>query len=160
MHGTRPRVFAAQDEFLAAGEEQFALYRVDTVVGGGDGDRLAGQETVGVAEGFVRQCRGLAAASHLQGFLRTHLGWCAMAEAEHPSQPGLHLRVIVDQRRGDRRALEEPQAVRHGEVGDGRFAEQEIAVLARQLALQSRHECRPLVARLFQRQAAGAAAAE
>lgn len=45
MHGTRPRVFAAQDEFLAAGEEQFALYRVDTVVGGGDGDRLAGQET-------------------------------------------------------------------------------------------------------------------
>lgn len=47
MHGTRPRVFAAQDEFLAAGEEQFALYRVDTVVGGGDGDRLAGQETVG-----------------------------------------------------------------------------------------------------------------
>lgn len=83
-----------------------------------------------------------------------------MAEAEHPSQPGLHLRVIVDQRRCDRRALEEPQAVRHGEVGDGRFAEQEIAVLARQLALQSRHECRPLVARLFQRQAAGAAAAE
>lgn len=50
--------------------------------------------------------------------------------------------------------------MRHGEVGDGRFAEQEIAVLARQLALQSRHECRPLVARLFQRQAAGAAAAE
>ncbi len=58
MHGTRPRVFAAQDEFLAAGEEQFALYRVDTVVGGGDGDRLAGQETVGVAEGAGgRRCR-------------------------------------------------------------------------------------------------------
>lgn len=53
MYGICLWVFVVQDEFFVVGEEQFVLYCVDIVVGGGDGDCLVGQEIVGVVEGFV-----------------------------------------------------------------------------------------------------------
>ncbi|MNQ84512.1 hypothetical protein D3C85_996430 [compost metagenome] len=83
-----------------------------------------------------------------------------MAEAQHPAEPGGHVRVIVHQRRGHRGALEEPEAVGQGEVGDGRLTEEEVPFAALQLLLQPAHQHRPVVAGLFRGQARGAAAGE
>ncbi|MNF79521.1 hypothetical protein D3C85_756720 [compost metagenome] len=83
-----------------------------------------------------------------------------MAEPQHATEPGRHCRILVDQWRGHRGAAQEPQRVGHGEVGQRRLAEQEVALLTLELLLQTAHQHRPLVQGLLQRQAAGSAATE
>ena len=130
--------------------QQLALHRVDTIVHRGDAHRLASFETIGVDEILVRQrCRSRF-TRHRDRLFAAHLAQRAMAEAEHTAKPGGDFRVIVDQRRGNRRAAQEPQAMGHGKIGERRFTEEEIALLALQLALQCAHQCRPIVLGLLQ----------
>ncbi|MNY08616.1 hypothetical protein D3C86_1414800 [compost metagenome] len=66
--------------------------------------------------------------------------------------PCIDCRISFDQRGRHRRGLEEPEAMSQGEVGNRRLAKQVVTLLALQLLLQTRHDRRPLMLRLFGRQ--------
>ena len=84
-----------------------------------------------------------------------------MADAQHLAEPSTNLRIVVHQRCGDRRRTQEPEAVRDGEIRQRRrSAQQELALLARQLLLQARHEHRPVALGLLQRHPAHRAVGE
>ncbi|MCY1274571.1 hypothetical protein D9M70_231960 [compost metagenome] len=160
VHHAGAFVLAAQDDLLAAGEQQLAFHRVDAVVGRRHQHLLSGLEAIGIDEVLLGQRRRGGIAGDLQGFPGGQFARRTVAETQHPAEPGGHFRVVVHQGGGHRCALEEPEAMGQGEVGDGRLAEEEIAFAAGQLLFGAGHDRRPVVPGLLQRQAGQAAAAE
>ncbi|MCY1395943.1 hypothetical protein D9M71_109020 [compost metagenome] len=152
MHHTAALVLAPYNQFFAAGKQQLSRDRINTIVCGRDDHLLTHREPVGIDELLIRQSRWRGRARHCQSLLGTHLAGCAMTEAQHPRMPCIDCRISFDQRSRHRRGLEEPEAMSQGEVGNRRLAKQVVTLLALQLQLQTRHDRRPLVLRLFGRQ--------
>ena len=160
MHPPTALILTTYDQLFATGKQQLARHRIDTIIGRRDDHRLTGDKAVRVAEGLIWERGRRRLARHLQGLLGRHFTRCAMPERHDPGEPGGHCRIGIHQRRGHRRRLEEPQWMGHGDIGNGRLAEQEVALLVPQLLFQPRHEYRPLVLGDLQRNLRSRAAAE